>query len=39
MKKKKDKAHSFLKRVVTLCLIMMCVITIGVVALAWHSGE
>lgn len=39
MKKKKNKTHSFLKRVVTLCLIMMCVITIGVVALAWHSGE
>lgn len=36
---KKDKKHSFLKRVVTLCLIMMSIITVGVVALAWHSGE
>ena len=36
---KKNKSHSFLKRVVTLCLIMMCIITIGVLILAWHSNE
>lgn len=39
MRKKKNKSHSFLKRVVTLCLIMMCIITVGVLALAWHSRE
>ena len=35
----KKLTHTFLKRVVTLCLIMLCVITVGVLALAWHSGE
>ena len=35
----KRLSHKFLKKVVTLCLIMLCVITVGVLALAWHSGE
>lgn len=35
----KNITHKFLKRVVTLCLIMLCIITIGVLALSWHSGE
>lgn len=33
------KSHSFLKRVVTLCLIMMSIITVGVLVLAWYSRE
>ena len=35
----KKFSHKFLKKVVTLCLIMLCIITVGVLALAWHSGE
>ena len=35
----KKFTHKFLKRVVTLCLIMLSIITVGVLALAWHSGE
>lgn len=31
--------HRFLRGVVTLCLIMLSIITVGVFALAWHSGE
>lgn len=35
----KKLSHKFLKRAVTLCLIMLSVISLGVLALAWHSGE
>lgn len=31
--------HKFLRNVVKLCLVMLSVITLGVLALAWHSGE
>lgn len=31
--------HKFLKRVVRLCLLMMCFLTLSVALLAWHSGE
>lgn len=33
------KKHSFLRRTVLLCLVMMTVVTLGLLALAWHSGE
>lgn len=35
----KAPKHQFLRRVVRLCLVMLSVITLGVLALAWHSGE
>lgn len=31
--------HQFLRRTVRLCLCMMTVFTLGLLALAWHSGE
>lgn len=33
------KQHRFLRRTVRLCLAMMTLLTAGVLALAWHSGE
>lgn len=35
----KKNAHRFLRRVVRLCLVMMCFLTLSVALLAWHSGE
>lgn len=35
----KPGKHSFLRRTVRLCLLMMTALTLGVLALAWHSGE
>lgn len=35
----KPVKHLFLRRVVRLCLVMLSIITLGVLALAWHSGE
>lgn len=35
----KERTHRFLRRVVRLCLGMMCFLTLSVALLAWHSGE
>lgn len=35
----KPGKHRFLRRTVRLCLAMMTVVTLGELALAWHSGE
>ena len=35
---KKNK-HQFLRHTVRLCLCVMTIFTLGLLALAWHSGE